>query len=166
MAAGKAVELKKEIDGGVYANIDVGLMTRLVQNLWRTPSNTRPRAGMSPSPCAARATLWPWAVADDGIGIAKKGPATHLRPLLAGGRLPRRGPRQRARLSMVKQIAEAHGGSISVKSAPGEGEHIHLPHGSWKLKLLLKLLFFDIDMGRHRRYNLFRNSDEEGTDHV
>ena len=121
MAAGKAVELKKEIDGGVYANIDVGLMTRLVQNLVENAIKYTPEGGHVTVSLRREGDALALAVADDGIGIAKKDlphiydrfwQADASRGADSGSGLG---------LSMVKQIAEAHGGRMDVKSAPGRG---------------------------------------------
>ena len=121
MAAGKAVELKKEIDGGVYANIDVGLMTRLVQNLVENAIKYTPEGGHVTVSLRREGDALALAVADDGIGIAKKD-LPHIYDRFWQADASRGADRGSGLgLSMVKQIAEAHGGSISVKSAPGKG---------------------------------------------
>ena len=121
MAAGKAVELKKEIDGGVYANIDVGLMTRLVQNLVENAIKYTPEGGHVAVTLRRDGGELALSVADDGIGIAKKD-LPHIYDRFWQADASRGADRGSGLgLSMVKQIAEAHGGSISVKSAPGKG---------------------------------------------
>ena len=121
MAAGKAVELKKEIEGGVYANIDVGLMTRLVQNLVENAIKYTPEGGHVTVSLRREGDALALAVADDGIGIAKKD-LPHIYDRFWQADASRGADRGSGLgLSMVKQIAEAHGGSISVKSAPGKG---------------------------------------------
>ena len=121
MAAGKAVELKKEIEGGVYANIDVGLMTRLVQNLVENAIKYTPEGGHVTVSLRREGDALALAVADDGIGIAKKD-LPHIYDRFWQADASRGADRGSGLgLSMVKQIAEAHGGRLDVKSAPGRG---------------------------------------------
>ena len=121
VASGRDIRLEKDIEQGVYANMDVGLMARLVQNLVEnafkyTAEGGTVRVGLHTS--GGRLTL---SVSDTGIGIDKKDlphiwerfwQADSSRGVDRGSGLG---------LAMVKQIAEAHGGKLSVESKPGEG---------------------------------------------
>ena len=120
-ASGKDFTVEKHIEPGVTANIDVGLMSRLVQNLVENACKYTPDGGkitVSLHPAGGRATL---TVSDTGIGIAKRDlghiwerfwQADSSRGVDRGSGLG---------LAMVKQIADAHGGKLSVESEPGQG---------------------------------------------
>lgn len=120
-ASGKALEVVKHIEPGVSARIDVGLMSRLVQNLVENACKYTPEGGavtVSLSAADGRLTL---TVADTGIGIDKRDlphiwerfwQADASRGVDRGSGLG---------LSMVKQISDAHGGALSVESEPGRG---------------------------------------------
>ncbi len=120
-ASGKDLALRKEIAPGVEADIDVGLMSRLVQNLVENACKYTPEGGevtVSLSAAEGRLSL---AVADTGCGISKRDlPHIWERFWQAD---PSRGVDKGSGLglAMVKQIAEAHGGSLSVESEPGKG---------------------------------------------
>ena len=120
-ASGKDFTVEKHIEPGVTANIDVGLMSRLVQNLVENACKYTPDGGkitVSLHAAGGRATL---TVSDTGIGIAKRDlghiwerfwQADSSRGVDRGSGLG---------LAMVKQIADAHGGKLSVESEPGQG---------------------------------------------
>lgn len=120
-ASGKDFTVKKHIEPGVTANIDVGLMSRLVQNLVENACKYTPDGGkitVSLHAAGGRATL---TVSDTGIGIAKRDlghiwerfwQADSSRGVDRGSGLG---------LAMVKQITDAHGGKLSVESEPGQG---------------------------------------------
>ena len=120
-ASGKDFTVEKHIESGVTANIDVGLMSRLVQNLVENACKYTPDGGkitVSLHAAGGRATL---TVSDTGIGIAKRDlghiwerfwQADSSRGVDRGSGLG---------LAMVKQIADAHGGKLSVESEPGQG---------------------------------------------
>ena len=121
VASGRDIRLEKDIEQGVYANMDVGLMARLVQNLVEnafkyTAEGGTVRVGLHTS--GGRLTF---SVSDTGIGIDKKDlphiwerfwQADSSRGVDRGSGLG---------LAMVKQIADAHGGKLGVESSPGEG---------------------------------------------
>ena len=120
-ASGKDFTVEKHIEPGVTANIDVGLMSRLVQNLVENACKYTPDGGkitVSLHAAGGRATL---TVSDTGIGIAKRDlghiwerfwQADSSRGVDRGSGLG---------LAMVKQIADAHGGKLSDESEPGQG---------------------------------------------
>ena len=92
----------------------------------RTRSSTaaRPRPSCTRAPSAA-ARAWALTVADNGIGID---PRHHEHGLRALRRLHREDEYEGTGmgLSLVKKVAEARGGSVSVESAPGEGARFTL----------------------------------------
>lgn len=117
----RGITLEKALEPGVFADIDVGMMTRLVQNLLENAykygrENGHIRVALRRE--GAKAVL---SVADDGIGISAEDlPHIWQRFWRAD---PSRGstPGAGLGLSMVRQIAEAHGGTATVRSAPGAG---------------------------------------------
>ncbi len=120
-ASGKALEVEKDIAPGVHANVDVGLMSRLVQNLVENACKYTPEGGRVRVSLAAAEGRLTLTVADNGIGIAKRDlphiwerfwQADSSRGVDKGSGLG---------LAMVKQIADAHGGALSVESEPGRG---------------------------------------------
>lgn len=120
-ASGKALEVEKDIAPGVHANVDVGLMSRLVQNLVENACKYTPEGGRVRVSLAAAEGRLTFTVADNGIGIAKRDlphiwerfwQADSSRGVDKGSGLG---------LAMVKQIADAHGGALSVESEPGRG---------------------------------------------
>ena len=120
-ASGRAIELEKDIEQGVYANMDVGLMARLVQNLVENAFKYTAEGGHVRVSLKAEGGLLKFSVEDNGIGIDKKDlphiwerfwQADSSRGVDRGSGLG---------LSMVKQISDAHGGKLSVESRPGEG---------------------------------------------
>lgn len=120
-ASGKALEVEKDIAPGVHANVDVGLMSRLVQNLVENACKYTPEGGRVRVSLAAAEGRLTFTVADNGIGIAKRDlphiwerfwQADSSRGVDKGSGLG---------LAMVKQIADAHGGTLSVESEPGRG---------------------------------------------
>ena len=120
-ASGKALEVEKNIAPGVHANVDVGLMSRLVQNLVENACKYTPEGGSVRVSLAAAEGRLTFTVADNGIGIAKRDlphiwerfwQADSSRGVDKGSGLG---------LAMVKQIADAHGGALSVESEPGRG---------------------------------------------
>ena len=120
-ASGRDVALEKDIAPGVYANMDVGLMSRLVQNLVENAFKYTAEGGRVRVSLVSDGQTLSLSVADNGIGIDKKDlphiwerfwQADSSRGVDRGSGLG---------LSMVKQISDAHGGRLSVNSRPGEG---------------------------------------------
>ena len=113
--------LEKDIAPGIYANMDVGLMSRLVQNLVENAFKYTAEGGRVRVSLVSDGQTLSLSVADNGIGIDKKDlphiwerfwQADSSRGVDRGSGLG---------LSMVKQISDAHGGRLSVNSRPGEG---------------------------------------------
>ena len=120
-AGGKQLNVEKDIAAGISAEIDVGLMSRLVQNLVENACKYTPEGGSVRVSLREQDGKLCLAVADTGCGIAKRDlPHIYERFWQAdSSRGVDRG--SGLGLSMVKQIAEAHGGSLSVESEPGRG---------------------------------------------
>lgn len=120
-ACEKSLSIATDISPDIFAEIDVGLMSRLVQNLVENACKYTPVGGsvkVSLTSESGRAVL---RVSDTGIGISKADlphiwerfwQADSSRGVDRGSGLG---------LSMVRQIAEVHGGSLSVDSTPGAG---------------------------------------------
>ena len=120
-ASGKSLAVTKDIRPGIRAEIDVGLMTRLVQNLVENACKYTPEGGAVRVSLDAEGGKLRLTVADTGIGISKRDlPHIYERFWQAD---PSRGADKGSGLglAMVKQIAEAHGGTLSVVSEPGQG---------------------------------------------
>lgn len=120
-ASGRDVQLEKDIAPGIYANMDVGLMSRLVQNLVENAFKYTAEGGKVRVSLSSRNGRLTLSVSDNGIGIDKKDlphiwerfwQADSSRGVDRGSGLG---------LSMVKQISDAHGGKLSVESKPGVG---------------------------------------------
>lgn len=121
LASGKQLNIEKDIEPNVSARIDVGLMSRLVQNLVENACKYTPDGGnvrVSLKAASGRLTL---TVSDTGIGIAKRDLGHIWERFWQAD--PSRGVDRGSGLglAMVKQIADAHGGSLSVESEPGQG---------------------------------------------
>lgn len=121
VASGRDIELEKDIAPGVYADMDVGLMARLVQNLVENAFKYTAEGGRVSVRLASDGQKLTFSVSDNGIGIDKKDlphiwerfwQADSSRGVDRGSGLG---------LAMVKQIADAHGGKLGVESSPGEG---------------------------------------------
>ena len=120
-ASGKSLAVTKDIRPGIRAEIDVGLMTRLVQNLVENACKYTPEGGAVRVSLSAEGGKLRLTVADTGIGISKRDlPHIYERFWQAD---PSRGPDKGSGLglAMGKQIAEAHGGALSVVREPGQG---------------------------------------------
>ena len=105
----------------MHADVDVGLMSRLVQNLVENACKYTPEGGSVTVTLTSEDGRLALSVSDTGIGIAKRDlphiwerfwQADSSRGVDKGSGLG---------LSMVKQIADAHGGKLEVESEPGAG---------------------------------------------
>lgn len=130
VASDKQIELTKDIAPDIYADIDVGLMTRLTQNLIENALKYTPEGGHVHVSLTSDGEELTFSVADNGIGIAKENiphiwerfwQADSSRGVYHGSGLG---------LSMVKQISDMHSGSLSVESELGKGSTF-----SYKMKV-------------------------------
>ena len=121
MASSRGITMFTDIEEGITADVDVTLMSRLLQNLIDNAYKYGREGGtveVSLKTAGADALI---TVADNGVGIAKE----HLDQIWqrfyqedssrSGGEGLGLG------LSMVKQIAQLHGGAVSVESEAGHG---------------------------------------------
>ncbi len=121
MASSRGITMFTDIEEGITADVDVTLMSRLLQNLIDNAYKYGREGGsveVSLKAAGADALI---TVADNGVGIAKE----HLDQIWqrfyqedssrSGGEGLGLG------LSMVKQIAQLHGGAVSVESEAGHG---------------------------------------------
>lgn len=121
LAGAKDITLERSLEPEVYAVMDVGLMTRLVQNLVENAFKYTPEGGSVRVSLKSEGEMLKLSVADNGIGISAKDlPRVWDRFYRAD---TSRGVSQGSGLglSIVKQISDAHGGTLSVKSKPGVG---------------------------------------------
>lgn len=121
LANAKDITLERSLEPEVYAVMDVGLMTRLVQNLVENAFKYTPEGGNVRVSLKSEGEMLKLSVADNGIGISAKDlPRVWDRFYRAD---TSRGVSQGSGLglSIVKQISDAHGGTLSVKSKPGVG---------------------------------------------
>ncbi|MBQ3137614.1 MAG: HAMP domain-containing histidine kinase [Clostridia bacterium] len=118
----KSITLKRNIDEGVRMNMDVMLMTRLVSNLLSNAYRYGREKGNIAVSLKKTENRICFSVSDDGEGIAKE----HADKIW--NRFYRI-DKSRSRedgcsglgLPMVKQIAQLHGGEVSLKSELGRG---------------------------------------------
>ncbi|MEG1633440.1 MAG: HAMP domain-containing sensor histidine kinase [Oscillospiraceae bacterium] len=117
----RGISLKTELQPSVFADIDVGMISRLVQNLVENAYKYGRDGGNVTVSLRSEGENALFSVADDGIGIAPEElpniwrrfwQADASRGVYGGSGLG---------LSMVQQIAEAHGGRMSVESTPDKG---------------------------------------------
>jgi signal transduction histidine kinase len=78
---------------------------------------------------AAEAAAVRFSVADQGIGMNEDEARYAFEPFRRGGRLKDDVPGVGLGLFVVRRIVEAHGGTIALRSAPGEGStfEVRLP---------------------------------------
>lgn len=117
----KSVRLIREIEAEVFADFDVGLMSRLVQNLVDNAYKFTPEGGVVTVGLRRDEDELRLTVADSGVGIAKEDLDKIWRRFWQADGARGGDAGTGLGLSMVKQIAELHGASISVDSEPGRG---------------------------------------------
>ena len=121
-AAAGGIELSYQANGAVEVLADKGRMFQLVENLVSnaikfTPSGGDVRVSVTPVNGVARLE-----VADTGIGIAPdEQPRLFERFFRASTASEHQIPGTGLGLYITRAIVEAHGGSIAVRSDPGEG---------------------------------------------
>lgn len=126
---GECYILHCDIEENIIASIDVSLISRLLQNLLdNAVKYGRPNGGIWVSLCKKEGEIQ-LSVKDDGMGI----PAEHREKIWQ--RFYQADPSRSGDngaglgLSMVKKIAEIHGGYMSLESEEGKGSTftLHLP---------------------------------------
>ncbi len=121
MASGKSINLERDIEDGVYADIDVGLMARLVQNLVENAYKYTQDGGTVRVGLHADNDSLTLSVSDNGIGMSRSD-LSHIWERFWQADVSR-GSDQGSGLglSMVRQIADSHGGKLDVQSKPNSG---------------------------------------------
>ena len=113
----RGITLGTDIADGVTARFNTPLMASLVQNLLQNAYRYGRENGsilLTLRSLGGKAVL---SVKDDGIGIAPE----HLDSIWQRFWQADAFCTRRLGLSLVKEIAELHGGTVSVDSAPGRG---------------------------------------------
>ncbi len=118
----KHITLTRDIDEGVFKDMDVLLMTRLVTNLLTNAYNYTDEGGNIRVSLKKTDEKIRFSVADDGVGIAKE----HIQKIWNRFyRVDKARCREEGcsglGLPMVKQIAIMHGGGVSLESEVGKG---------------------------------------------
>jgi two-component system, OmpR family, heavy metal sensor histidine kinase CusS len=126
-AAEADVRLELALDGRIEARVDRTLMQRAVGNLVENALHHTPAGGLVRVSGERRENTLTIEVRDTGRGIAPE----HLPHVFE--RFYRADPSRPANpggfglgLAIVKAIAELHGGSVTIASAPGEGTTVRL----------------------------------------
>ena len=120
IVAQKGIRLQTDIQPELYAEIDVFLISRMLQNLIDNAfkfgkENGFVRVTLHRAGAGARLT-----VEDNGIGISEEDRSRIFQRFYQAGDTHRTGGMGLG-LSMVRQIVQLHGGAISVDSTPGKG---------------------------------------------
>lgn len=132
-AAGAALPAGLRLEGAIEAGLpplpcDPERIERVLSNLVENALKYSPEGGLVTVSARKVDRLLELAVEDQGVGIA---PADLPRLFERGfrARSTRTAPGDGLGLSIVKAIVEAHGGSVSVASAPGKGSRfaVRLP---------------------------------------
>lgn len=116
-----SIRLVKTIQPEITADFDVGLISRLVQNLIENAYKYTGDSGVVTVSLTEGGGLATLAVADTGIGIAPENLQKIWRRFWQADPARGEGSGTGLGLSMVKQIAELHDGAVSVESTPGQG---------------------------------------------
>ena len=121
MVASRGITMCTDIQEGVFANIDVTLMSRLVQNLIDNAYKYGREGGMAEVSLRARDGWAVISVKDNGVGIARENLEKIWQRFYQEDSSRSGGEGLGLGLSMVKQIAKLHGGTVEVESKLGAG---------------------------------------------
>jgi signal transduction histidine kinase len=120
-ASTRGVRLSRSAPSGLVIEGDRTALKRALANLVSNALRVAP-PGSSVHCRAGRAGGWLWVgVRDVGRGIAPDDQALVFRRAWRDGAPTAEGAAQGLGLALVRQIAEAHGGTVSVASVPGHG---------------------------------------------
>ena len=121
LVAQKGIRLERNIQPDIYADIDVFLISRMLQNLIDNAYKFGVQDGyISVSLCRSGAGAL-LTVRDNGIGIAPENLDKIWQRFYQAEERHRSQNGMGLGLSMVRQIVTLHGGTISVESAVGKG---------------------------------------------
>lgn len=120
-AARDKTSLRTETGSDIYADVDIALMARLLENLLENSCKYGREGGTTTVSLKKDGSFIKLTVADDGIGIsAEDMPKIWQRFYQADSSRGADGGMGLG-LSLVKRIAELHGGRVSAESEPGKG---------------------------------------------
>ena len=111
--------------GPLTAEVDPGRLTQVLQNLLGNAFQHTPAGGhieLTGAEAGAQVAL---VVRDSGVGIPPE-QLPHVLDRLYRGDEARSGDHSGLGLAICKSIVEAHGGTITVESAPGEGTRVEV----------------------------------------
>jgi signal transduction histidine kinase len=121
LAAGRGLDLRYDLTGGLVVIGDHDGLRRAVGNLLSNAVRLSPAGGVV-TVAAGRAGGWLWvAVADQGPGIPAADQARVFDRFWRGGSGSGRERRTGLGLAIVRQIVESHGGQAALHSALGQG---------------------------------------------
>ena len=129
VASGRDIELEKDIAPGVYADMDVGLMARLVQNLVENAFKYTAEGGQVSVRLASDGHKLTFSVSDNGIGIDKKDLPHIWERFWQADSSPRRGPRLRPRPLYGEADSRCPRRQARRREQPRRGKHLFLLHG-------------------------------------
>lgn len=132
MAQDKSITLEKSIAKDVHAEIDVGLMSRLVQNLLGNAYKFTEEGGTISVSLEKTEGAIRLSVRDSGCGIEEDDLPKIWNRLWQKDSSRSENKGSGLGLSMVQKIAQLHGGKMSVESVPGKGSRfvLTLPCGA------------------------------------
>jgi signal transduction histidine kinase len=121
LAGSRGITMCTDIEPGISANMDVTLMSRLIQNLIDNAYKYGRDNGSVEVALRSEGRFAVLTVADNGVGISKENLDKIWQRFYQEDSSRSGGEGLGLGLSMVKQIAQLHGGSVSAESAPGQG---------------------------------------------
>jgi two-component system phosphate regulon sensor histidine kinase PhoR len=117
-----SLAVERELDTSVEASVDPDQVRLAVDNLLANAAKYAPGGAPYRVRVAAREGGAVVSVTDRGAGIARRDQARIFRPFeRADDRLSRATEGSGIGLSLVAHVARAHGGEVSLESAPGQG---------------------------------------------
>ncbi len=116
-AADKGVDLRRSFDGPIDLRCDAARLRRALSALVDHAIRLTPVGGAVSVRGWAEEDVVHLEVADTGVGVPPEDLPHLFDPGAAGGEQG---------LAFAREVAEAHGGTLSVRSAPGEGTIIAL----------------------------------------
>jgi two-component system phosphate regulon sensor histidine kinase PhoR len=114
--------VERDLDPAAEASVDVDQLRLAIDNLLANAAKYAPAGAPYRVRVAANGDGAMVSVADHGPGIARRDQARIFRPFeRADDRLSRATEGSGIGLSLVSHVARAHGGKVSLESAPGKG---------------------------------------------
>ncbi len=120
--AAAGITLTTELDGTARASVDGQRMLRLLHNLVANAIESMPGGGTLTLRVARAAGGWQMGVRDTGCGMSEEVRRRVFEPFFSHGKPHGTG----LGMSIVRKIAEEHGASIRIDTAPGRGTEVVL----------------------------------------